>query len=102
MATGLEHEFELAMRDIYRRAERECGYRPTYFQNMISERGGLSTAQALLVGKPSDGFTKLYMLGRLDLSVEVVALDPKWRSLFTDAELAEARRRLKGTEFAHL
>ena len=102
MATGLEHEFELAMRDIYRRADRECGYRPTYFLQMLDERGGLNAAKALLAGKPSGGFTKLYMLDRLDLSVEAVALDPKWRSLFTDDELGLARRRLKDTRFNHL
>lgn len=41
----------------------------------------------------SDGFATLWERGRLDLTVEALALDPKFRSLFTDRELETARSR---------
>ena len=60
-----------------------------------SIRGGLAYAQRLLA-KPvaQDGFTRLQQHGRLDLAVEALVLDLRFRSLFTPEELAEAQRRL--------
>ncbi|MGY6531694.1 hypothetical protein [Glycocaulis sp.] len=90
---SLEGKFEARMRDIYRRSDAECDYRPTYFLQMIDERGGVGAAKALLAKPmPSDGFTKLFELGRLDLAMESLVLEPEWASLFTDAELNKARR----------
>ena len=91
----LESKFEGAMHDIYRSADKECNYRPTYFLRMLNDHGGLDTAKGLLA-KPevSEGFTKLALLQRLDLSVEALALQPEWKTLFTDAERTIARRRL--------
>lgn len=48
-----------------------------------------------LQSKPSAGYTALYELGRLELTVEAMVLEtPEWRELFTDDELKRARRRL--------
>jgi hypothetical protein len=93
----LEKAFDQAMFDIYRRADTEIGYRPTIFLDMLYKRGGVSTAKALITAaKPSDGYTRLYEKGRLDLTVEAVVIDDaKWHPLFTPDELAQARRRLK-------
>jgi hypothetical protein len=43
---------------------------------------------------PSSGFTRLWELKRLDLTVEALALREPWRRLFTDVELEKARQRL--------
>ena len=43
---------------------------------------------------PSDGFTELWELKRLDISVEARALKPEFRNLFSASELAVCRRRL--------
>lgn len=88
--------FDQAMLGIYRRAKDEAGYTATIFLRMITDRGGLSTAKALINSpKPSAGYTALYELGRLDLTVEAMVLEtPEWRELFTDDELRRARRRL--------
>jgi hypothetical protein len=79
-------------------ALRECyalGYRPTYFQRMLSDHGSVGTAKRLLAAHAvSDGFTTLWQLGRLDLSVEAIVLRQKFRALFTTAELRTAEERL--------
>lgn len=94
--SSLEADFHNAMHEIYRLADKECHYRPTYFLRMLAEHGGLATAKILLAKQHvSEGFTKLAELGRLDLSMESLVLENKWRSLFTDRELAIARNRLK-------
>jgi hypothetical protein len=95
----LAKEFEAAMREIYNRAVSECRYHPTYFLQMVNERGGVGAAHALIAGKPSDGFTKLWELGRLDLSVEAMVLDKRWRSLFSDVERGVAHRRLRSAGY---
>ncbi len=93
----LVQKFEQAMFDIYRRAKDETGYRPTIFLDLVTTRGGLQTAKTLInSSRPSDGYTRLYELKRLDLTVEAVVADhPEWHSLFTDEELGKARARLK-------
>lgn len=98
MAT--EHEFTEAMLDICRQAKR-IGYRPGRFQQMILDKGGLRTAQDLLVRSraSAEGFTTLWELGRLDLSMEALVLRERWAALFTDAERAEASRRLREMGF---
>jgi hypothetical protein len=67
------------------------------FHQMVEEQGGLQAAKTLLASKRiSDGFAQLYMLGRLDISMENLVLQEPWSSLFADTELAVARRRLGG------
>ena len=96
MDTKLERDFHHAMIDVHRAAA-EIGYRATIFIGMVQDRGGLATAKALINSNvASDGYTKLFELGRLDLSVEAVVIDnPAWHELFTVDELARARKRLK-------
>jgi len=92
----LEKQFDEAMLTIYRRAKSEAKYTASVFYRMLDERGGLATAKYLInAEKPSDGYTRLYELGRLDLTVEAVVVEePRWHSLFTAEELAKARKRL--------
>jgi len=92
----LEKQFDQAMLTIYRRAKSEAKYTASIFFNMLNERGGLPTAKYLINSNtPSEGYTRLYELGRLDLTVEAVVVEePRWHSLFTTEELAKARKRL--------
>ena len=46
------------------------------------------------------GFTRLWELRRLDLTVEAVVLRPEFASLFTPDERAVARQRLDSVGFA--
>lgn len=93
----IQKEFDSAMFQIYRRAKSETGYNATIFLRMISERGGLDAAKYLINSpKPSDGYTHLYELGRLDLTVEAMVVEEaRWHQLFTSEELAKANARLK-------
>lgn len=90
----LEAQFHQEMLKIYDEASK-LGYYPTRFRQMVDEHGGLATAKRLLFGEvPSEGFGRLWELGRIDLTVESLALREPWRRLFTDEELSEAERRL--------
>jgi hypothetical protein len=94
-AMDLTEPFETRLRSLADRAWTECHYRPGYFLDMLNERGGIATAHVLLAGRPSDGFAKLWELKRLDLSVEAVALQEPWRTLYSNQELRTAERRLR-------
>jgi hypothetical protein len=86
--------FETAVNE----AVRECqsiGYRPTYFRQMLADLGAIGAAQILInTAKPSDRFTRLWELQRLDLTVEAIVLRPGFEELFTRAERDIAIRRL--------
>ena len=50
--------------------------------------------------KPSDGYKNLYERGRLDLTVEAMAVENvKWQALFTGAEVEKARLRLRQFQY---
>ncbi|SCF41544.1 Protein of unknown function [Micromonospora purpureochromogenes] len=91
----LERAFHQAMVRSYERARDEANYHAGLLLRMITEKGGLATARQLLRNPAvSDGFTALWERGRVDLTAEAIALQPKFRSLFTDEELAVASSRL--------
>ena len=94
----LERRFHRAMEDIYHAAKSNVGYTATRFMQMVQEQGGLSTARQLLAKtdkEVSHGFTELALANRLDLSMEALVLQDEWKPLFSDTELATARRRLR-------
>jgi hypothetical protein len=93
----IDTQFDQAMFDVYRRAKDEAGYNATIFLQMLTDHRGRQTAKTLInAAKPSDGYTALYMRGRVDLTVEALVIeDERWHQLFTDDELARARKRLK-------
>ncbi|WP_067968398.1 GmrSD restriction endonuclease domain-containing protein [Nocardiopsis trehalosi] len=89
-------DFARAMRGIYDRAREEAGYTATYFLGMLADLGPRETARKLLNSPAvSDGFAELWERGRLDLTVEALALEPRFAAIFTDEELARARTRLE-------
>ena len=91
---NLEVEFTAALQGTYE-AARARGYIATYFLQMLEELGGLETAKRLLaVSEPQTGLYKLWELHLLDESMEAVVLQERFRSLFTQAEINESRRRL--------
>lgn len=87
--------FKRAMTAIYEEAA-AVGYRPYAFLKMLNDIGAVETAKRLINStKPSQGFTRLWELKRLDLTVESLVLLAPWRGLFTADELDRAQRRLK-------
>lgn len=89
------------MEGIYIAALKETGYRATRFHRMLGEYGGLETARRLINdSSPAEGYTKLYELNRLDLTVEaLVVCNSTYHALFSDAEIQLARRRLEEYRF---
>ncbi len=84
----------------YQTAGREFGFWASRFLAALKRHGGLIVAKRMLAksveaGK-TKGFQTLMANHRLDLSVEAVALSSEFSHLFTSAELAIARARLKG------
>ena len=96
MPTALEAEFHSAMEEIYRRAKEEASYNATAFKRMVAEHGGPETARRLINAQAvSDGYTALYLKGRLDLTVEAAVLETeRFHALFTTEELEICRKRL--------
>jgi len=95
MSDDLEMRFTTALLDAVAECKR-IGYNPTYFTPMLAELGGVETARHLITaGLVSDGFTRLWELCRLDLTVEAIALRSDFSGLFTRGELDAARRRLR-------
>ncbi len=91
----IERRFGEAMYAIYREAK-EIGYTPRIFHRMLCEKGAIETARQLInAPQPSDGYTRLWELGRLDLSVEaVVHENEEWHELFAEDELRRCKKRL--------
>ena len=97
-------EFNQAMLDIYNKARSEANYTPSVFFRMISEHGGYETARRLIHSpNVSEGYVKLFELGRLDLTVEAVIIeDEQWLGLFTERELEICRKRLHAYGYKNL
>jgi hypothetical protein len=87
-------QFERALRRGVQRCQK-LGYNPTYFIQMLDERGAVGAARQLLAAPAvSEGFTRLWELGHLELTVEAIVVDGEYEPLFTPTELKTARRRL--------
>lgn len=90
----LVNDFHKAMLNIYDESK-VIGYTPSKFRQMVANEGGINTAKRLINSKQlSDGFAMLTELERLDLTVEALVLQKKYRPLFTDEELLVAKTRL--------
>ena len=87
-----ESDFHDEMESLYRRSGDAIGYWPHRFRGAVRRQGGLPYAKKLLApGAPSAGFDRLAEAGRADLSVEYLALDQRFRHLFTKEERDEAK-----------
>ena len=78
-----------------------AGYDPRRFKTMLNTDGGFDAVKRILEsGKPSDGFTKLWELKRLNLTCEAVIVESKWRPYFGDDLLARSERLLRQSGYA--
>ena len=91
----LEQSFNNEMKNIYITAKKDLGYNATRFLQLLSQKGGVEAARQLIAKDGGTyGFEVLWEAGRLDLSVEALVLDPKFHSLFSEAERKLCRERL--------
>ena len=94
---SIEDELNAALVDAYQRSGDEVGYWGTRYLQAVRRDGGLATAKRML--KPRNagqrkGLDALLEAGRPDLTLEAIILQPPFRTLFTDEELAVAAERL--------
>lgn len=87
--------FDRAVLELVERSRSELRYNPRYFRVMITQYGALGAAKRLLAAPAvSDGFVTLWDRGRLDLTVESLAIDERFAHLFTEEERTTAAKRL--------
>jgi len=68
---------------------------------MLNVDGGYVTARKLLSKKvPSDGFADLWKHGRLDLTVEAIVVETRWRSYFDEILISQAETLLRKANYA--
>jgi hypothetical protein len=97
----LEKRFHREMVSVYQEAKKRHGYNATRFLQIVSEKGGLQAAKELLrVPGTSEGLSRLYQLGALDISMEArIAHDPTWAPLFSADEIDLARKKLAELDY---
>lgn len=84
------------MLQIYVRLRDETGYVAIRFLGAVRRHGGVKYAKDAL-RRPLNmqgGFQMLRDEGRLDMSMEHFVASEQFRTLFSDREISEARRRL--------
>ncbi len=88
------------LENIYNRAKDEVGYTAKRFLDMHNHYRGVKTASLLVnASRPSDGYTGLWMRKRLDLTVETLVIQDKWKPLFEPDEIERAKNRLREYEY---
>ena len=91
--------FHESMLEIYQKRLAHSpllGYTAGPFGLEIRELGGLEAARRQIHSELGVGFTALYHVDRLDLTLEALIYDnPKWHALFSEEELAICAARLQ-------
>jgi hypothetical protein len=97
----LDREFHHAMIGVYEYAKK-YDYFATYFKGMVDRHGGVGAAKRLLAKQEiQEGLMKLWELKCLDHSMEALVIQERFRVLFSEQEVAEARRRLEELGYSH-
>ena len=101
MNEKLEKKLEQEYRRVSHLFHREYGIYPSRFLQMLQEHGAIQTTIRLVMDPIyNEGFTKLWELGRLDLSVEAIILQEPYRNLFSDEVLNKAKEKLQELEYS--
>ncbi|MDQ3007121.1 MAG: HNH endonuclease [Chloroflexota bacterium] len=92
----LENQFTDRLMEAVKTMRDKHGYNPSIFLQMMDKSGPVEACNQLINAKNiSEGFTKLWELKQLDLTVEAISLEPKWNPLFSPALREIARKRLR-------
>lgn len=93
--SALEHEFEDACIASIPEAQ-SLGYNPTRFMQMVGELGARERARRLMNAQQfPEGFSRLWELHRLDLTIEAFVHDnPRFWVLFDTLTLTNCDNRL--------
>ncbi|MFV0531750.1 MAG: hypothetical protein ACK5MD_09995 [Flavobacteriales bacterium] len=88
-------KFNNELAKMVKQSIEEIQYRPTLLIRMANEEG-FYHASRKLISKPenTEGFTRLLLEKRTDLSIEYLVVQPKYESLFTEKEIKLCKQRL--------
>ena len=90
----LERRFDAAMVAVYLEAA-SLGYRSTRSVELVRECGGVAIAREILAAdRVHRGLEELFLMGRLDLTVEYQVLLPEYEALFSPEERRTAQLRI--------
>jgi len=90
---SLESGFEQRLRDSIR-SSIALGYNPNRFTSMLDGYGGVGVAKRLVAsGELQDGIKKLVAMGRPELSMESIMLEPQFATLFTECVKPASREK---------
>lgn len=92
-----EQELTQSLLEAYQRTGEELGYWAARFREAVKRKGGLATAKRMLQPRSPEqrkGLDVLLNAGRPELTTEAILLQPKFRPLFSKAELQVAAERL--------
>ena len=96
-----ESALERALRRKIVEDAAECnglGYKPYEFLRMVEHHGAVGACRRVIMDHPYNrapyGFSKLWELSALDLTVEYTVLQPKWHPLFEQNVRDRAKARL--------
>jgi len=96
---AIMEKFEKRVRDAIKEMKR-LGYTPRLLLQMIGESNAVAAVKTLLHKKdPPEGFTRLWEMNRLDLSMENIVCSEDWGDLFTSEEKERAKKRLIDYKF---
>jgi len=99
----LEKELETAIFGTFRKcATLKPPYRPLYLQRMMTStnpkyyKGPVGTVTWLMIGKDRTGvgFNRLVKEGKLEWTIEWLIQDPKWKPLFPEWVIKNAKARI--------
>ena len=91
--TDLKKQFHHAMISVHENAK-DHDYFATYIKRMLDTYQGIEMAKRLLAKQEiQEGLMKLWEMKLLNHSMEAFVVQERFKSLFTEEEIAEARRR---------
>lgn len=93
-------EFTSALLLAIDTAQAGHGIRQAQLRKAVEAHGGVAAVKEYLKKRrPSDGFDALAQIGRLDLSMEALAVSKKYHALFTDEEINGCFSLLCGADY---
>ena len=99
MDTKQNEAFTQYLMGAVKEAEK-LGYRPHRFKGMLNADGGYETVKRILAsGKPSEGFTRLLELGKVELTCEAIIVESEWRQCFDEDLLTRAENLLRQVDY---
>lgn len=92
---SLERSFESAVRRLAAQMGRAVGFRSRGLKRRLDSRGPVDAVRSIVLKeRGSKGFALLWVLNRLDLTLEALVIQARWSALFSEEEKAVSRQRL--------